>query len=67
MREVFINLLNGPKDEGLWILNPEAIDVRVEQPKPTILEPDVRIPESIAYARKIQLDCLRMMRTGKQR
>jgi len=61
MREVFINLLNGPKDEGLWIRH-EAIDVRTEQPNPTKLEPDVRIPESIAYARKIQLDCLRMSR-----
>jgi len=57
------NLLNGRKDEGLWI-RPETKDVRIETPIPHNLERDVRIPESVAYARFIQLDCLKRLKKG---
>lgn len=56
-------LLNGPKDEGLWI-KPESKDVTEQSVKPNNLLRDVMVPESIAYARLIQLDCLKRLKKG---
>lgn len=41
-----------------------SLNPRIEQPRPTKLDREVRVPMSLALVRKIQLDCLKMIKKG---